>query len=175
MKWIGAFLLGIVLLVLLEFLYLRETWGGAYLHTYVSPCHPEYKVEIYDFDATAFSDPYFKMYAVVSGHRQYLGDFDSDDSSEWSPWNSNLCWTNDGKIIFCHDNSCRVAYEFGQRSILVRKGLPMIDGLKTMTSVEPDFLDRLLSAHGGEHFSPFLFYEDPQTLVWRDFVPSERN
>jgi hypothetical protein len=185
LKWIGVLIVVAILIFLLGMLYFRETWGGAYLHVYVSPTHPEYKVELYDYDTGPLGDPYFSMYSVGPDGRRYLGDFDLADTqdslgrsliagairSEWTPWNSELRWSADGKVVFCTDQAFRAAYGFEEKCLLVRSGLPISKGLKSVRVVAPEALALLLAHHGGEGFPPFEFYEDPKTLVWQDFIP----
>ena len=176
LKWIGVLLAGVSLLILFALLYEREIWGGAYPSYIVSPSHPDYKVEIYDYDGAPIGSPSFALYVVDTGNRKFLGYFNFDDDPTWSPWNSNLHWSADGKVIYCEDTACRVAYSFEDHCEMIRAGSPTTGSKQSARGLDQMTLNSFLTKHGGGGVMFFSeFNEDPGTLVWHDFVPSENN
>jgi hypothetical protein len=178
LKWIAVFILGVVLLIALSLLYLRETLGGAYLTRYVSPINPDYVVEMHAYEPL-IGTPAFSLFVVESGQRNFVCDFSwQGDNEKWSPWTERISWTADGKVVFCmddEDDSCRAAYVFGDHQIWMREGLPKTEGLKPTRIVDQASLTSFLHEHGGEGVSFPVYAENSGVFIWHDFIPWKNN
>jgi hypothetical protein len=174
-KRVAAILLVVVIFVALTLAYFWEAVGGAYPNWYNSPSHDQYKVVIYDYAGGFAGSTAFALYGANADHQLFLGYLGMEDKSDWTPWNCNLNWTQDGTITYAKDEDYRVAYSFEENCLLIRRGLPRPPGSRRPVKfVEPADFVLFIKEHGGEGSSFFNEFQETN-WIWRDFVPSENN